>query len=457
MSPGEAEILSGAESVCPDCFTILYAELVAKGDVVFMRKACPEHGPFETVVWRGASSYQGWARPKIPFRSNSPQTKTKKGCPLDCGLCPEHRQQACTALVEITSRCNLNCTFCFANSGMDPTGDPTIDELRDRLKSLRHLGYTPNIQISGGEPTLRDDLPEIITLTRSLGFDFVQLNTNGLRIADDPGYAFTLKDAGLSSVFLQFDGMQDSIYVALRRRALLTDKVQAVRNLARAGLGVVLVPTLVSGVNMEGIGDIISFAVKNLPVVRGVHFQPVTYAGRRPYEPSDQDRVTLPEVMRAIAIQSGGRIDLSHFAPPGCENARCSFHADYVVMADGRLIHTGSCSDATCSCVSEKAEAGADRTRRVVRERWTMPEVNPGPQTGGHIPMGAWDELLERAQTHQLTISGMAFQDAWNLDLERLKDCCIHVLHDDGHLIPFCAYNITDRQGRALHRGRRQR
>jgi uncharacterized radical SAM superfamily Fe-S cluster-containing enzyme len=61
-------------------------------------------------------------------------------------------------------------------------------------------------------------------------------------------------------------------------------------------------------------------------------------------------------------------------------------------------------------------------------------------------------DFWERARTHTLTVSAMAFQDAWTLDLERLRDCCIHVWDARYGLVPFCAYNITADDGRGLYR-----
>ena len=102
---------------------------------------------------------------------------------------------------------------------MDTEADPTIDTIGNWLESVRHAcGDHIVIQLSGGEPTVREDLPEIIRLARSYGFGFVQINTNGLRLSEDPAYARQLREAGLSSVFLQFDGTRDEIYRKLRGR-----------------------------------------------------------------------------------------------------------------------------------------------------------------------------------------------------------------------------------------------
>jgi uncharacterized radical SAM superfamily Fe-S cluster-containing enzyme len=164
------------------------------------------------------------------------------------------------------------------------------------------------VQLSGGEPTTRADLPDIVRAARQAGAKYVQLNTNGVRLGSDPEYVKALADAGLSFVFMQFDGTDDSINVKLRNRPLLEAKKRAIENCAAFNLGVTLVPTLVRGVNTNNIGDIIRFAVNSSPAVRGVHFQPVSFFGRVPRLPSDDDRFTLDELVHEISLQTGGSI-----------------------------------------------------------------------------------------------------------------------------------------------------
>ncbi|MBG3878757.1 radical SAM protein, partial [Desulfovibrio oxamicus] len=153
--------------------------------------------------------------------------------------------------MEVTQRCNLRCPVCFASAGpgegrgnrserqsgglgREPGGgwcderregdarqsrredDPTLGELVARLAVLRPRAGDANIQLSGGEPTLRDDLPQLVTAVRGLGYPFVQLNTNGLRLAREAGYAARLAAAGLDSVFLQFDGPDGAATARLR-------------------------------------------------------------------------------------------------------------------------------------------------------------------------------------------------------------------------------------------------
>ncbi len=300
-------ILAATESVCPKCLARIPAFRIRRGDDVYLTKVRETHGVFETILWRGEPAYETWGRPKIPTTPETPFTQVDRGCPFDCGLCPDYRQQTCTAFLEVTQRCNLGCAFCFASAG-DDAADPDLATIESWYRSLLRSGEACNVQLSGGEPTLRDDLPAIIALGRALGFDFIQVNTNGLRFARDPAYVAALKDAGLASIFLQFDGTDDAIYTILRGRPLLAEKEAAIAACAEHGLGAILVPTLVPGVNTHVIGDIVRFALARALVVRGVHFQPVSYSGRIPSVPGDADHITIPEVIRALEAQTGGLV-----------------------------------------------------------------------------------------------------------------------------------------------------
>jgi 7,8-dihydro-6-hydroxymethylpterin dimethyltransferase len=469
LSDPDERVLSHTESVCPECLARIPAQRVACGEDVYLRKTCADHGDFSAVIWRGQPAFASWTRPKLPSHPETPFTGVERGCPYDCGLCPDHRQQSCCILLEVTPRCDLSCPVCFADAGGRSTAgravpDPALSTIEGWYCRLLDAGGPFNVQLSGGEPCLRDDLPQIVALGRSLGFTFFQLNTNGLRLARDPDYLRRLVDAGLSTVFLQFDGTRDAIHARLRGRALADQKQAAIENCSEQGVGVVLVPTLVPGINVDDIGAIIEFALQYAPAVRGVHFQPISYFGRYPAAPLDSDRITLPEIIRAIEAQTRGAIRRDSFRPPGGENALCSFHGNFVLMPDGKLIPlTSRAGEKSCCSAPEPAKEGAAKSREFVALHWAAPPPTlESRQTAGissqvscEPSLGEWDTFLARARTHTFCISGMAFQDAWTLDLGRLRDCYIHVTSgaDAGcRLVPFCAYNLTARTGRSLYR-----
>lgn len=454
LRDAEARILSATESLCPVCLCRLPARRVLRGDTVFLERECPEHGTFSVPVWRGGPDMAAWRRPKTPSAPPAPRGGGDAGCPYVCGLCAEHGQHTCTAVLEITRRCDLHCPVCFASAG-EGGDDPPLAELSRRLIDLRRTAGQCNLQLSGGEPSLREDLPAVIAAAREAGFSFVQLNTNGLRLGREPGYARRLAGAGLASIFLQFDG-SDAACMALRGRPLLADKLATIRAAGEARLGVVLVPTLVHGVNDQELGDILRLALAHAPTVRGVHFQPAASFGRYPWErgasePNAWDGLTLPEVLRGLVAQSGGLLREEDFHPPCCEHELCSFSGSFLRLPGGGLEVLRENSDGCCGEIP-KAEDGAAQSRAFTARQWAAPR----PSRPLPAQPDDFDLFLARAATeNRFSLSCMAFQDAWSLDLERVRGCCIHMQAEDGGLIPFCLYNLTAADGRTLYRGKR--
>lgn len=445
----EKNIIFETESVCPVCLKKIKAVRVKYGSKVYLEKYCEEHGKFKTIIWDGAPYMKEWIKNKIPAKIENTYTEVKNGCPFDCGLCSSHRQHTCTALIEVTQNCNLKCKFCFASSGGEHK-DPDIGHIKFLYNRILKASGKCNIQISGGEPTVRNDLPDIIKMGTDLGFKFIQLNTNGIRIANDANYVESLKKAGLSSIFLQFDGTDDIIYEKLRGRKLYELKKKSIENCKKYDIGVILVPTLVPDVNTDYIGEIINFALDRIPVVRGVHFQPVSYFGRFPEkQPIDSSRITIPEVIRSIEKQTFGKIKAENFKAPCCENSLCSFNGNFIYKGNGELMAVTNKSNSCCS-KDESAEVGAYKSKKFVSRNWSGRQIKD-VKINWEKPM-TWDSILYSIKNYSFSISGMAFQDAWNIDLERLKDCCIHVISEEGNLIPFCAYNLTNCSGKYIYR-----
>lgn len=433
------EILRQTYSVCPVCLERIPAYHVAHGQEIHLEKDCPDHGSFSSVIWRGLRDIEGWRGNLSPIDAGENQN-----CPHACGLCTDHKQDTCCVLLEVTNRCNLSCSFCFAEGGKGE--DIPLEVIENRLKALTVPGKTM-VLLSGGEPTVRDDLPQIVSAAKDAGCQFVQLNTNGLRLAEDPEYVARLAEAGLSFVFMQFDGMDDEIHRSLRGRDLLSIKKKAIENCAIYNLGVTLVPTIVPKINDHDIGNIIRFAVSQSPAVRGVHFQPVSYFGRIPTMPSDDQRFTLDELLDSIEKQAGDLVPQQSLLSSRCDHPLCGFHGDYMVMPDQSLnpLHIES------SCCCEPTTA--DQNRSFVGRKWQRPHSKELIDTD-HIEneqdFDSFDSFLSRIRSHSFTLTSMTFQDAGNLDLERLRRCSLHVF-DDGKFVPFCAYYLTSHENNPSH------
>ncbi|MCI7727783.1 MAG: radical SAM protein [Clostridiales bacterium] len=431
-------------SVSPVCLARIPAvKTVGEDGNIYLEKKCWEHGSFKTLIWEGdLESYIGWAAgdsnaPVTPVRAR----EAERGCPNDCGLCQNHERDGCCVLLELTNRCNLSCPVCFSSAGEQTPHDLSVEEIGKQYDLLMEHGGPFNIQLSGGEPTLLEDLDKIIALGKKKGFTFFQLNTNGVRIAEEVGYAEYLAKAGVSVVFLQFDGLDDEIYQTLRGAALTGAKLRAIENCKAAGLPVVLVPTVAPGVNDHALGDILRFALAHAPHVRGVHIQPISYFGRCGLEVPEK-RLTIPAVLRRIEEQTEGLMKASDFGGGGgAESPYCSFHASYLRKPDGSLKALPR-RRSQCCCVK------SSDARDFVSQQWS----GKASCCDGDSDTASLDAFLQKTVENTFTVSGMVFQDAYNLDLDRLRRCYICEVDTQKGMVPFCAYNLTDVNGKALYR-----
>ncbi len=417
-------IIRHTYSICPICLKRLPALLEDRQDGIYLTKECPEHGNFSAVVWRKRLDFQQWIGGVLPVGK-----REIINCPDNCGICTEHQQGTCCVLYEVTRACNLQCRFCFA----DPDGEQMIslEQIKKDIDAIAQKGH-PLLQLSGGEPTLRHDLPQIVRYAVEAGCSYVQLNSNGIKLAEDQAFVAALAEAGLSFVFMQFDGTNDDINIKLRGKSLLEKKIKAIENCANYNIGVTLVPTVVPGVNTDNIGDIIRFAIANSPAVRGVHFQPVSYFGRYPTPPCDEDRYTLDQLVAEIPEQTQGLVSIENLAPSHCDHPLCGFHGSFIVIPGGEL-EPLILKDNQCCC----SKTTAEQNREYVGRRWQRPKSDNDAAV-----QDGFDTFLNRVRTYSFTLSGMVFQDCYNLNIERLRQCSLHV-YQNGQFIPFCARYLT--------------
>lgn len=430
----------------------IHADKIVEDDTVYIVKTCPEHGEWKVKIWNGAEHYKYLyefaAVPKTPIKF---AVHDIKDCPHDCGLCDRHMQHSCLNVVEVTNHCNLNCPICFATAnGCGYDYHPDIDTIKGMFQTVVDYVKSPRcIQISGGEPTIRDDLPDIVRLAKEMGIEHIEVNTNAVRIANDIDYLRKLKDAGVDDFYMQFDGTKDEIYLQTRGKALFETKERAIANCAEVGIGITLVVTVSPGINLDHVGEIIKYAATKVPTVKGVHFQPIAHFGRYPMDPEDKDRVTIPELAHAIEVQTKGMLKADNFIPTSCSNVHCDMKSLSIVMPDHSLfpLTTMALGPPT------KTDNVADKTRMEVSQFWRFIENSmDGDEVDKTNDDGSWRSFVSRAKTHYLTVSAMAFQDVWTGEVERWERCCIHVVTLDGKLIPFCLFNVTSKDGTTLYR-----
>jgi uncharacterized radical SAM superfamily Fe-S cluster-containing enzyme len=423
---------------------VIPARIYTDGVRVFMQKKCTKHGIFQGLIW---SDYQLYQR---SFQFNRKITKPAewatsviRGCPYDCGLCPEHKQHTCLAILEITDECNLNCPICLASSPK-MSEDPNIEQIEDALKKL--LGYegrSTSIQLSGGEPTVRQDLADIINIARDFGFKSIEIDTNGIELAKKPKLAKELADAGLTGIYLQFDGLTADAQASIRGSYidLLTIKEKAIERAKKAGLDVALAATIVKGVNDNQLWEIIRYAIKK--DTKGVNFQPFAALGRFPPKLlNPMDKVTVPDVVKGIEMQSGGQLKTEDFVSIPCPDNRCGV-LTYTIIKKGKITPINRIVDVK-KIVDYYAEpADFDKVLNATSE--ILCGINKD-----NVP--CCPASMDSLKGQYFSIGCHGLQDIWNIDLNRVKKCCVHELTIEGKLVPFCLFNVTSQKGKTLYR-----
>lgn len=390
-----------------------------------MEKSCPLHGDYETLIWQDDSrNYMRWLQyggMDIDRLAQSPEELGLESV-FSCENSLVKPVKPCSAALMVTNRCNADCPVCFTRSYKEKVYEPDLLELKNMLIFYKEkAGEGAPLEFCGGEPTVRKDLPELASMARAMGFDYIQLNTNGIALSASADYCRSLKNSGITTAYLGFDGVTAKPYYRKYGRDLLQIKKQAVVNCREAGLAVVLVPCVIPDVNDGELGDIIRFAKENIPTVKGVYFQPISYFGICPS--NERPRITIPKILRLIEKQTDGEIPVNSFLPGNYEHPQCSFGGYYLLNGEGRL------SALTRFKEREYSPDAYVRIRAATKKTW-----QPNEQK-------------------YLTIGGMAFQDAWNLDIARLRRCTINIIGKDNHLIPLCSKYLTSSNGKKIYPG----
>ena len=409
------------KSVCPVCLATVYATIVEEQDGIYMNKNCREHGNFHTLIWEdNADNYYQWLSCGGLDVENLPHTAEEADKAIgEQSFEREACEQSCSGALMTTSRCNSNCPVCFTRDSNEPLYESSLDECKNLIRQYKNkAGAGALLELCGGEPTVREDLADISRFASTNGFDYIQLNTNGIELARSGEYCKRLKESGITTVYLGFDGVTEKPYIAKYGRIMFDIKKSAVKNCKEAGLAVVLVTCIIPHENDEELGDIIAFAKANMPTVRGIFLQPISYFGI--YPEGNIRRITIPEVLRYLEAQTNGEISINDFSPGAYEHPQCSFNGCFMLDKNNRL------KSLTKLSKKERSPEGYKKIRQFVRKTW-MP---------GEIPM--------------LTIGGMAFQDVWNIDILRIMRCSVQIIGRDGRMIPLCSKYLTSCSGEKL-------
>jgi tetraether lipid synthase len=436
-------------SICPKCRRIIDAKILLRDNKVYMSKRCPQCGPFTALIYADAKAYVSYAQFNKPgtsplaFGSN-----IARGCPHDCGLCPDHEQHACLGIIEVNSSCDMDCPLCFADAA--PGFSLTLEEVEQMLDDyVRSEGNPEVVQFSGGEPTLHPRIIEFVRAAKARDIRFVMLNTNGKRIACDDRFLEQLAEVR-PAFYFQFDGFESETYRIIRSEPnILDEKLRALDRLAAVGLNVTIVPAIERGVNEHEIGRIIDFAIAH-PAIRGINFQPAFHAGRHlPHDPLT--RMTIPDIVRLIETQTGGKFVADDFVPVPCCFPTCN-SVTYAFVEDGRvtpLPRILNVNDYLDYLTNRIVPDFSHEIRTALEGLWSSSSVAGSEKSLRDLAISCEAcSLPDEAAIGNITKSMIMimlqdFMDPWTFNQKNVMKCCKEFLLPGGIQIPFCAYNTV--------------
>ena len=497
IQPVHRRLPRTVETLCPACSAVILGRYFVQDGAVMIEKSCPEHGYFRDCISRSALLYSKaawWSFEEHPGQCNP--SRPGQRCPGDCGLCGQHQSATCLAQIDLTNRCNMRCPVCFANAGV--TGyvyQPTYEQVLEQLRALRALDPLPAtaVQFTGGEPTIHPDFCRIVQEAGRMGFSHIQIATNGLMMAN-PQFAEKAAQAGVHTLYLQFDGVGQAAHAYTRNfPGLWEKKLACIENCRRLGLKICLVPTIVRTVNDQQVGEIFRFAVANADVVSGISYQPVSFSGRIDPAELQQKRYTLGDLAIDLGKASGAvplrdMYPLSIVAPlgqflqalsgqpkirPSC-HTDCAFGTYFLVSPEGKAFPFPAVIDVEgmftdMNRLARKLEPKGGKLNwldkleilAMFKRHFQPANAPPGLDVKGFMRTlrGLVDKHVGRgpsAATYRtLLCAGMHFQDRYNYDVQRSKRCVILYSTPEG-IFPFCTYNCGPEYRRFVEAGHQQ-
>ncbi len=314
--------LTATQSFCQQCDNInrlVDTHVVTKDNEVFLRKFCPTCGESMVKISTDYDYYkQCEAYLKQPDLPEKSLTQVLRGCPYDCGVCPQHQNHPCLALFNVTDECNMKCNICYYAAEPGLGNHRSMEEISQMLDTLLETESEPDlIQVTGGEPTTHPQIMEILQFLKKSPVRHLMLNTNGIRIAEDEAFVKALKKLGAGfEVYLQFDSLQKEVLQDIRARDMREVRRKALAMLEKHNVSTTIVSVIKKGLNDKEIPQILAFSRK-YRCIRGVVFQPVQEVGRIKAE--GDFRITLSEIRQIVVEDEGNPFTAADMIPLPCD------------------------------------------------------------------------------------------------------------------------------------------
>ena len=467
-------VIEKIKSVCTICFQEgliqkIDGSIIEEDGKVWITKECNKHGFFKDLYFGDIALYKRWMNFKVTGTSVS---DIKTSIFNHSELYFEHKSQTVLTNLVVTNRCNDKFSNSCINSETDGcVYEPTLDQLKELMKQARDqkpIG-SKSIQITGGEPTLREDILDIVRCAKEVGFSNVQIQTNGLKLAESIKLCTRLKEENVNTIYLVFNG------ITKKTNPLIEQNKKAMENLRKINLEVALVPFLNAN-NINEVGKIVRFAIDNMDIIKGVNFQIDSFCEKsmkikpelrksqqldyinaiEEIEKEFKDQISRDDfypisfvfpISKIIEIiRKETQVELS--AHPGCGGST------FLFIEDGRPIPITRFIDVEAFLeylIKQSKKKGPIQRLRVAASFFknierlvnyeNVPQGFDLKQIFKDAALGGKNYALRNLGHKSLFVGFMCFQNIYNLNIDRLQRCVIHYTTLEG-IIPSCSYCV---------------
>jgi uncharacterized radical SAM superfamily Fe-S cluster-containing enzyme len=447
--------LTTVRGMCRTCRAIVPARVSIKDGKVWQQSLCPTCPNKLTLIASDASWYLQHAMGAMPDRSpRKGAHPSKLGCPHDCGPCRWHASSCQLPVISITNACNLNCPICFTYNRPDRIYHMSVEEMQSTVDWIvESSGPVDLINITGGEPTLHPKLLDILRCCKRPEIGRITMNSNGLRLAREPGLCEQLAELGVY-VILSFNTLEPKTSIRLHGKDIVEDKLRAIENLGRAGVRMTLLQVMERGVDEGMSGKILDMMLSSDHILSHT-VQTMTYTGQGGGQWDKRDHIPVDEAAKVVASQSKGALEFSDFLPRPSAHPLC-YLTCYMVKVDSAFLPFArfASADRIASLMRDsyliRLDVDQDFFKDVVHDlfahgqtahlktfRQVLDKLYPSK---GQVPSAFDRQRL--AESSVRTVYIHAHMDEDNFDCSRAMLCPDLVPSEPGRLIPACTYNL---------------
>jgi len=460
----EAVTLKETSSLCQVCKQGIPARIVEKDNKIIMHKYCEQHGDESVLISSNAAWYHKTLEyPAVLKPPRIVRKAVETGCPYDCGACGAHQQITYLPVLAITSACNLDCPICYTINKNDNAYHMSLDEFAGILDVMKTNDPDMKIiNITGGEPTLHPQLPQLIRMCHDAGIHRITVSSHGLTFINNEALLEQLAELNTRMV-LSFDSFNDDVNDRMIGAKVLKAKLKILDLFDKYDIDTTLIPVIAKGVNDNELGMLLELLMTR-DCIRSLEIHSMTFTGQGGTGFDLDSRITTYDVIDSIAKYSGGLIGVDDFVPSPCAHPLCYQTCYLLDTADqgyvpfARFMSKQQIRTLLTDNLYMEPGARLEQVfQDVINELWAsdMPsELNDSvlrtikQNLNAMFPSRAisYAEQQRISERSAKTIYIHSHMDEHNFDSDRIRQCCVGVPSPDGSNIPTCAYNILYRE-----------